>query len=86
VLKPAGRILISDIVAKSIPWWVKKSGVLVASCVGGTIPEKDYLQKPITNLTCCGYKIIDGLLNKLTKPISRNVWSAKFSGKTPALK
>lgn len=45
VLKPGGNILISDIVAEHMPWWVKKSGVLTAACAGGAIAEKDYLRK-----------------------------------------
>jgi len=45
VLKPGGKILISDIVAENVPWWVRKSGILTAACAGGTIAEKDYLQK-----------------------------------------
>ncbi|MEE9352503.1 MAG: methyltransferase domain-containing protein [Thiotrichaceae bacterium] len=45
VLKPEGEILISDIVAENMPWWVRKSGLLTAACVGGAIPEKDYLNK-----------------------------------------
>lgn len=44
VLKPNGRMLISDIVSENMPWWVKKSGILTAACAGGTISEKHYLQ------------------------------------------
>lgn len=116
VLKPEGKILISDIVSKKIPWWVKKSGILTAACAGGTITESDYLNKlhsaglhecnvlerqyyepsqialilvenlPIllTNLSCCGNKIVEGILTKLVKPISKNIWSAKFFAKVPS--
>ncbi len=45
VLKPGGEISISDIVAESIPWWVKKSGILNAACMSGAISEKDYLKR-----------------------------------------
>ena len=117
VLKPGGRILISDIVSDRIPWWVKKSGILTAACAGGTIPEKDYIQKlhiaglveckvaerqyyepsqiafivlenlpkAITKLSCCGKGIIESILVKLVTPISKKIWSAKFSGKVPTL-
>lgn len=113
VLKPGGEILISDIVAERLPWWVCKSGVLRAACLGGAIPERDYLDKlgiaglsectvvtrqyyepdqmassvlevlpkTVTNLSCCGRGIASGFLGKLAKPITKKLWSAKFSGK-----
>ena len=43
VLKPNGRILISDIVADKLPWWVRRSGILNAACGGGVISEREYL-------------------------------------------
>ena len=42
VLKPDGRILVSDIVAEGIPEELK--GYLWSSCVGGALDEKSYLQ------------------------------------------
>jgi len=45
VLKPGGKILISDIVAQNVPWWVRKSGILTAACAGGAISEQTYLRK-----------------------------------------
>jgi ubiquinone/menaquinone biosynthesis C-methylase UbiE len=44
VLKPGGRIRVSDMVAQGLPDWVRESPALVASCVGGAIPEAEYLQ------------------------------------------
>lgn len=113
VLKPGGEILISDIVAQNMPWWVKKSGLLVAACMGGAIAEKDYLSKlqtaglsecnvvarqyyepsqmafavadslpsTIAKVSCCGKNLTQNLLTKLAKPIAKNLWSAKFSGR-----
>lgn len=43
VLKPGGKMLVSDIVAEDIPWWIRHSGVLRASCGGGAISEARYL-------------------------------------------
>ena len=43
VLKPGGRISISDIVANDLPSWVKKSAALYASCVAGAVSEREYL-------------------------------------------
>lgn len=43
VLKPSGKMIVSDIVAEDLPWWVRYSGVLRAACGGGVISEKDYL-------------------------------------------
>lgn len=113
VLKPEGGMLISDIVVEHMPWWVRKSGLLTAACMGGAIQEKKYLKKleiaglsecnivarqhyepsqiasgamealpdMITNISCCGKSLAKSLLTILAKPISRNLWSAKFSGK-----
>ena len=44
VLKPNGKMIVSDIVAEDLPWWVRKSGVLRAACGGGVISEKQYLK------------------------------------------
>lgn len=43
VLKPGGRMLVSDIVAEHIPDWAKQSISLYVSCVAGAIPEAEYL-------------------------------------------
>jgi SAM-dependent methyltransferase len=43
VLRPGGRVLVSDIVAESLPFWVRRSGLLTVACVAGAIPESDYL-------------------------------------------
>ena len=44
VLKPGGRMLVSDIVAQDLPEWVKESAVLYGSCVAGAISEAEYLE------------------------------------------
>lgn len=43
-LKPGGRMLVSDIVADKLPWWVRYSGVMRAACGGGVISEGQYLR------------------------------------------
>lgn len=43
VLKPGGRISISDIVTEKLPAWVVEMGALYAACITGAIPEADYL-------------------------------------------
>jgi SAM-dependent methyltransferase len=43
VLKPGGRMRVSDIVAEELPDWVKQNDALYCSCIGGAIPEADYL-------------------------------------------
>ena len=42
VLKPGGQMSVSDIVAKDLPWWARKSMSLYASCIGGAISEDAY--------------------------------------------
>ncbi|RJO65578.1 MAG: methyltransferase domain-containing protein [Myxococcales bacterium] len=43
VLKPGGRISISDIVVQDLPDWVRENAALYSSCVGGAISEEEYL-------------------------------------------
>jgi SAM-dependent methyltransferase len=43
VLKPGGRISISDIVVERMPWWVRRSARLHCACVAGAISEADYV-------------------------------------------
>lgn len=43
VLKPGGHMIVSDMVAANLPWWVRRSGVLTAACAGGAISEARYL-------------------------------------------
>ena len=44
VLKKNGKMLVSDIVAENLPWWIRHSGALRAACGGGVISEKQYLE------------------------------------------
>ncbi|MDH3403521.1 MAG: arsenite methyltransferase [Acidobacteriota bacterium] len=43
VLRPGGRISISDIVVEDMPWWVRRSARLHCACVAGAISEADYV-------------------------------------------
>lgn len=43
VLKPGGTMLVSDIVVKDLPGWVRQSAELYSSCVAGAISEEEYL-------------------------------------------
>jgi arsenite methyltransferase len=43
VLKPGGRISISDIVTETLPGWVVEVGALYSACITGAIPEAEYL-------------------------------------------
>jgi SAM-dependent methyltransferase len=44
VLKPGGRLSISDIVVRDLPDWVRESTAAYVGCVAGAISEPDYLQ------------------------------------------
>lgn len=44
VLKPGGRFSISDIVAESLPQWVREHGAAYAACISGAISEDAYRQ------------------------------------------
>ena len=43
VLKPGGQMLVSDIVVKNLPDWLRQNDQLYAACVGGAISEEEYL-------------------------------------------
>jgi len=43
VLKPGGRMLVSDIVVEDLPAWARKDAKLYASCIAGAISETDYV-------------------------------------------
>ncbi len=46
VLKPGGRIVISDIVAENkLPEWLQKSLEAYAACIGGALEEKEYIER-----------------------------------------
>lgn len=44
VLKPGGRMLVSDIVISELPDWARADAALYASCIAGAIGEDDYVQ------------------------------------------
>jgi SAM-dependent methyltransferase len=44
VLKPGGRISISDIVAEELPEFVRQDKTAYCGCIGGAIPEAEYLR------------------------------------------
>ncbi len=43
VLRPGGRLRVSDIVVEELPEWVRKNSKLYSSCIAGAISESDYL-------------------------------------------
>jgi N-acetylglutamate synthase-like GNAT family acetyltransferase len=43
VLKPGGRVSISDIVADALPDFVRQDKMAYCGCIGGAIPEAEYL-------------------------------------------
>ena len=44
VLKPGGRMIVADLVAEGLPWWVRRTGLLPAACGGSAISEAAYLK------------------------------------------
>ncbi len=43
VLKPGGRVSVSDIVVNELPDWARESAALYSSCVAGAISEEEYV-------------------------------------------
>lgn len=44
VLKPGGRMLVSDIVVEELPEWVRRNKALYAVCIAGAVSERDYVE------------------------------------------
>jgi arsenite methyltransferase len=44
VLKPGGRMRVSDIVVEELPDWARQSASLYSACIGGAISEASYLE------------------------------------------
>ena len=65
VLKPGGRMLVSDIVAENLPWWVRRSGLLSAACVSGAISESAYL----SGLTAAGLRACQIVARQHYEPV-----------------
>ncbi len=45
VLKPGGRMMVSDIVADDLPTWMRRSAMLTSACVAGAISEAEYIER-----------------------------------------
>lgn len=43
VLKPGGKILISDIVVEDLPEWLRQDDMLYSACVAGAVSEDEYI-------------------------------------------
>ena len=43
VLKPGGRLVVSDMVANNIPGWARAAVSVWVSCISGALPEDQYL-------------------------------------------
>lgn len=43
VLKPGGRMIVSDMVGENIPEWLRENKNLYSACISGVISEKEYL-------------------------------------------
>ena len=43
VLRPGGRMSVSDIVVEELPWWLRRIPSVYNSCVGGAISESRYV-------------------------------------------
>lgn len=43
VLKPGGRMIVSDMVGENIPEWLRENKNLYSACISGVVSEKEYL-------------------------------------------
>ena len=65
VLKPGGRMIVSDMVAENLPWWVRRSGLLTVACAGGAVPESQYIK----GLEAAGLDECDVLARQYFEPV-----------------
>lgn len=75
VLKPGGRMSVSDIVVEELPWWLRRIPSVYNSCVGGAISESRY----VTGLESAGLgdvEVLDRLVydaNQMTNLVLSEV-------------
>jgi SAM-dependent methyltransferase len=81
VLRPGGRILVSDIVARDLPDWVRESRDLYTSCIAGAIGEEEY----VAGLEAAGLQEVE-IRDRLVYEASqiRSFWSALFHARKTA--
>ena len=58
-------MIVSDIVAADLPWWVRHNGILIAACAGGAISKAEYL----ADLTAAGLYDCRVLARQHYKPV-----------------
>lgn len=88
VLKPGGRMLVSDIVAEDLPEHVRKHSGLYASCISGPIQEDQYLIRmswPETGRACrvraATLTYLEyGVASSLFGGAARVAWAASTAG------
>jgi SAM-dependent methyltransferase len=61
VLKPGGRMLVSDIVAKDLPDYIRRNKTLYCSCIAGAISEEEYL-RGLSDAGLADIKVLDRLI------------------------
>ncbi|MBI5094038.1 MAG: arsenite methyltransferase [Candidatus Hydrogenedentes bacterium] len=74
VLRPGGRILVSDLVTHGLPETARKSLEAWAFCVGGALEEEDYLAA----IRGAGFKSIPDELARLAPSLAGKVSSIKI--------
>lgn len=84
VLKPGGSMVVSDMVADHLPWWVKSSVRFTAACVSGAISETAYLAglqaAGLTQTTVLGRQYYDAsqmasvVVDSLPAPLRKLKW------------
>jgi len=74
VLKPGGRMLVSDIVAEELPDWVLTNDALHNSCIAGAISEGEYLD---------GLRQVGLVDTEVRDKMAGKVWSAKIYARKP---
>lgn len=60
VLKPGGKMMVSDIVAEDLPDWVLKNMALYSSCISGAVSEKEYISG-LKKAGLSGVKVLERL-------------------------
>ena len=65
VLKPGGRMIVSDIVVEGLPWSVRHSGPIPAASDGGAVSEATYL----ASLTIAGLDQCEVLARQHYTPV-----------------
>lgn len=69
VLKPGGKMSVSDMVAEDLPEWIRANANMYSSCISGAISEKEYLAG-LRDAGLTNVKVVDRLVYEASQMVA----------------